>query len=343
MKIAFNKLPDTLKKKLPPVIWLTGDEPLQMQEAADMIRACARQQGVEEREVHDVGAQFQWKQLLGATASLSLFGGSKLLEVRLGNSKPGKEGSEVIQQLCRMSEQSPDCLLFISNKLDAAQQKSAWMKAVEQQGLLVQIWPVETSQLPRWINARLASAGVQADMDATSLLADKVEGNLLAAAQEIEKLRLFVAPGERLTAEKLLLLIEDASRYSLFDLADACLEGKTSRAVKVLRGLESEGSEAPLLLWALTREIRQVSSLLHHLDAGRPFDTACQQLRIWDKRKPIYRAATQHLNKASTHQLLQLAHQCDQAIKGSGEPLNDLLLQLVVRFAGLKQCSSTKG
>lgn len=334
MKINTNQLAANLKKQLPKIIWLTGDEPLQMQEAADLIRAQVRQQGIAEREVYDVGARFAWRSLLEATASLSLFGDSKLIEVRLGASKTGREGGEVIRTLCQQLANSPDVFLFSSNKLDAAQMRSAWFKAVDQAGLVVQIWPVNANQLPNWINQRSQAAGITLEPAAASLLADKVEGNLLAAAQEIEKLRLFVNEGDKLSAEQLLHLIEDASRFSLFDLADACLEGNGNRATRILRGLQAEGTEAPLLLWALTREIRQVSQLIYKLNQGMHFDTLCQQLRIWDTRKPIYRQATNNLNLQQTHQLLQLASRCDQAIKGSGEPLNDLLLQLVVQFSG---------
>ena len=131
-----------------------------------------------------------------------------------------------------------------------------------------------------------------------------------------------------------MLLIEDASRYSLFDLADACLEGNGNRAARILRGLQAEGTETPLLLWALTREVRQVCHLAYKLNDGLPFDTLCQQLRIWDARKPIYFKASQRLSLSQAQQLIQLAQRCDQAIKGSGEPLNNLLLQLVIQFSG---------
>lgn len=333
MKIAVNKLAASLKKQLPKVIWLTGDEPLQMQEAADLIRLKVKELGITEREVFDVGSKFVWPSLLEASASMSLFGDSKLIEVRLGSSKPGKPGGEVIRKLCEQLSASPDVFLFTSNKLDAAQTKSAWYKAVDQAGLVVQVWPIKTGQLPQWIAERCRMSGLILEPAAATLLAEKVEGNLLAAAQEIEKLRLFVNEGEVLTADRLLNLIEDASRFSLFDLADACLAGNGNRAVHILRGLQAEGTEAPLLLWALTREIRQVCNLAIKLNDGLPFDTLCQQLRIWDARKPLYFNATQRLNLFQAQQLLQLASHCDQAIKGSGEPLNDLLLQLVTQFS----------
>ena len=334
MKIALNKLAPSLKKQLPKIIWLMGDEPLQMQEAADLVRSAVKKQGIAEREVFDVGANFAWRSLLEASASMSLFGDSKLIEVRLGASKTGKEGGEVVRKVCEQLANSPDIFLFSSNKLDAAQTKSAWYKAVDQAGLMVQIWPITSKQLPQWINERCQSVGLALEPAAAALLAEKVEGNLLAASQEIEKLRLFVNSGEVLTAENLLLLIEDASRYSLFDLADACLEGKGNRATRILRGLQAEGTEAPLLLWALTREIRQVCQLAFKANDGLPFDTLCQQLRIWDTRKPLYFKAIQRLSLRQAQQLLQLASRCDQAIKGSGEPLNDLLLQLILQFSG---------
>ena len=334
MNITANKLAASLKKQLPKIIWLMGDEPLQMQEAADLIRATAKNYGITEREVFDVGANFAWQSLLDASASLSLFGDSKLVEVRLGASKAGKSGGEAIRKLCNDLVNSPDVFLFSSNKLDAAQTKSAWYKAVDQAGLIVQIWPVNATQLPQWINERCRATGLALEPAAANLLAEKVEGNLLAAAQEIEKLRLFVNEGDVLSAENLLLLIEDASRYSLFDLADACLEGKGNRATRILRGLQAEGTEAPLLLWALAREVRQVCHLAYKLNDGLPFDTLCQQLRIWDARKPLYFKASHRLSLSQAQQLLQLASRCDQAIKGSGEPLNDLLLQLVIQFSG---------
>ena len=200
MKIAVNKLATSLKKQLPKLIWLMGDEPLQMQEAADLIRAKVKEMGIAEREVFDVGANFAWRSLLEASASMSLFGDSKLIEVRLGASKTGKEGGEVIRKLCDDLANSPDVFLFTSNKLDAAQTKSAWYKAIDQAGWLVQIWPISASQLPEWINQRCQAAGLLLEPAAATLLAEKVEGNLLAAAQEIEKLRLFVNPGEVLSA-----------------------------------------------------------------------------------------------------------------------------------------------
>lgn len=333
MKLTADKLASALNKQLPRVIWLTGDEPLQMQEAGDLIRQTAQQQGLAEREVYEATTGFAWKQLLEVSASLSLFGDSKLIEVRLTGNKPGKEGSEVIQQLCKQAEQSPDVILFTSSKLDAAQSKSAWYKALDQSGLIVQVWPLDASRLPAWISQRFQQAGIQAKPDAIQLLSDKVEGNLLAANQEIEKLKLFIQPGQPLTADQLISLIEDASRYSLFDLADACLEGKPQRAVKILQGLKNEGTEAPLLLWALTREIRQTGKLLHHLKEGLPFDSLCKQLAIWERRKPLYRKASQRLKLKKTHQLLLQAQQADQAIKGSGDPLDQLLLQLVIDFS----------
>ena len=333
MKTTIDKLPGLLQKKLPPVIWVSGDEPLQLLEASDLIRHRARATGIQEREVHEVDARFSWKLLLEATASLSLFGGSKLIEIRMSSSKPGKEGSEVIQQLCRQAAKTPDLLLFTSPRLDAAQQKSAWYKALDQAGLHLAVWPLDANQLPGWIHQRFQQAAIQADPAAVQLLAEKVEGNLLAASQEIEKLRLFVEPGQTLTADQLIHWIEDASRYSLFDLADACLAGKPDRAVKILYGLEGEGTEAPLLLWALTREIRQTAKLVHHLREGLPFDAVCKQLAIWQNRKALYRQASQRLKPRDTHQLLLLAEQADRAIKGSGDPLKDLLLELVIGFS----------
>lgn len=329
MKISSDKLAAQLKKKLPPFIWISGDEPLQQLEMSDAIRHKARQQGCEERVIFDVGPQFKWGQLLQATQNQSLFGGAQLIEVRLGSQKTGKEGSQVLQDLARQ-DRGQDIFLITSAKLDATQSKSAWYKALDAQGWFIPVWPVPRAQLPRWIEQRLAQHGLSAEPDALRLLAEKVEGNLLAAAQEIQKLLLFVSPGEPVTTHQLMELIQDASRFSLFDLADACLEGQLDRALRILDHLQAEGTEAPLLIWALSREIRQVARLLaqpHH------FEQQCQQWRIWPQRQPLYKKAIQRLSLAESHQLLLLAYQVDRAAKGSGEPFTELLLQLVSSFA----------
>ena len=340
MKINANQVSARLKGPLPNLIWLSGDEPLQLLETADWIRRRAREQGMAERQRIEGGANFNWQQLLDASASLSLFGDQRLIEVHLSSSKPGKKGAEVIQQLCRQADSLSDLFLFISPRFEAAQAKSAWVKALEQQGAVIQAWPVEAAQLPQWIAQRLKDAGVQADAGATQLLAEKVEGNLLAAAQEVEKLKLFIPAGEVLSSEKLLQLTEDASRYRLFDLADACLAGQPRRAVKILHGLMGEGTEAPLILWSLTRELRLVSRLVYHRQEGQSFEQTSRQLYLMDKRKSFYRQALDRHNRQSTHQLIQLARRCDQAIKGSGEPLMDLLLSLVYGLSG--QTSSSR-
>lgn len=354
MRLTPDKLAASLSKNLPKIIWLAGDEPLQLQETADLVRQHARQAGLIEREVYEVGANFNWSLLLEAAATMSLFASSKLIEVRLGTHKTGKEGAEVIRKLCAQQDNLPDTFLFTSAKLDATQTKSAWFKAVDTAGILVQIWPLNAQQLPRWLSQRCQAAGLILEPEALQLLAEKVEGNLLAAAQEIEKLRLLVAPQAsnqagsssannnqtgsnqaapiQLSAPQLLELIQDSSRYSLFDLADACLAGASQRAVKILRGLQGEGTEAPLILWALTREIRLLNQLLNQLQT-QPFNRACQNLRIWDSRKHLYQQASHNFNLASAQQLLQLAYQCDQAIKGSGASLDTLMLQLVLGFS----------
>lgn len=334
MRINLEQLAPQLKKGLPKVIWLAGDEPLQQLEAADLIRQQAQQAGLAERQVYEVGANFNWPSLLDAAASLSLFAQSKLIEVRLGASKTGKEGAEVVRKLCAGAEASSDTILFTSAKLDATQLKSAWVKAIDNAGLLVQIWPLNNQQLPAWISQRSQKEGLNLDSEAANLLAEKVEGNLLAAAQEIAKLGLIVEPNTLVSAPQLLQLIEDSSRYSLFDLADACLLGKGQRAVRILRGLQAEAVEAPLILWALTREIRTLNQLLFRLE-GTSFNSAASQLRIWDNRKSLYSAASQRFNVAAAQAMLQLAFSCDQAIKGSGADVNSLLLQLVANFSSL--------
>lgn len=340
MKLPAYKLNGQLQQGLAPIYWISGDEPLQHQEACDAIRARCRAAGIEEREVMAVEPGFQWQQLLDAGASLSLFASQRLLELRINGNKLGREGSEVIRQYCQRLAQHPedgDVLLVTSGKLDASQMKSAWMKAVDQAGVTVQVWPIEAARLPRWIAERAQQAGLQLEPQAGQLLAERVEGNMLAAAQEIEKLALLTPAGERLDADTLLSRVQDASRHTVFDLADTLLQGDANKAARVLRGLRGEGIEPPILLWAITRELRQIISLVHRLDEGQPLATICQQLKIWEKRRPLYQQASQRLKLSQLHQLLAQAGRLDDTLKGGGtrQDIEEGLLSLCMGLCGI--------
>ncbi len=335
MRLRAEELDAHLKRPLLPLYLLAGDEPLQMQEAADAVRAAARAQGFTEREVLHVEAGFNWDSLAAASGNLSLFAERRLVELRLPGGKPGDAGSKA---LTAYAGQPPeDNLLLIScGKLDKQQQGSKWFKALEQAGAVLQVWPVEHKALPAWIRRRLESRGFRPTAEAATLLADRVEGNLLAAAQEVEKLVLLYDGGS-LEAEQVQAAVADSARYDVFELADAALGGEAARAARIIDGLRGEGEQPVLILWALVREIRTLTLIAAEQAGGANVDGLFQQHRIWDKRKPLYRAALGRHNLRRWRALLRRAARLDRIAKGA-EPGNpwDELLQLALLIAGVR-------
>ncbi len=323
MKVRPDQLQSHLKKKLVEIYFISGDEPLQVMESADRIRAAARQRDYTEREVMDVDAQFDWNLLLDAANSMSLFAEKRILELRLPSGKPGKAGSQVLQEYAQRP--ADDAVLIISSgKLEGSAKNSKWFKTLDQQGVVIQCWPVNLDQLPGWIDQRLQSKGIQADRDAVKLLADRVEGNMLAAAQEVDKLFLLHGAA-RLDFQQVAAAVADSSRYNIYDLVDSALQGDVVRSAKIIGGLKSEGVEPILLLWALSREIRQ---LVQISEARVSADAAMSQLRIWDSRKPLLRRALSR-HKANRWKLfLKRCARIDRVVKGveDGRAWDELLM-----------------
>jgi DNA polymerase-3 subunit delta len=318
MKLNSNQLGRHLQGALAPVYVVSGDDPLLCQEAADAIRSAARRQGFDERQVFSADANFDWGTLLQAGASLSLFAERRLLELRLPSGKPGDKGAAALVEYA--SRPTEDTLLLISlPKLDASAQKTKWGKALVEgtHTQFVQIWPVDAGQLPQWIRQRLSQAGLAAQPEAIDLIAARVEGNLLAAAQEIEKLKL-LADGSQITLETVQAAVADSARFDVFGLVDALLNGEPAHALRMLEGLRGEGVEPPVILWALARELRVLASLAQQYSQGIPLDKAFSQARppIWDKRKPLMSKALQRHSAQRWGQLLQDAQHIDAQIKG---------------------------
>ncbi|QXH52166.1 DNA polymerase III subunit delta [Pseudomonas fakonensis] len=321
MKLAPAQLNKHLQGQLAPVYIVSGDDPLLCQEAADAIRAAARQQGFDERQVFSADANFDWGNLLLAGASLSLFAQRRLLELRLPSGKPGDKGAAALMEYC--ANPAEDTLLLISlPKLDGSAQKTKWGKALIEgpQCQFIQIWPVDAQQLPQWINQRLSQAGLSAQRDAVDLIAARVEGNLLAAAQEIEKLKL-LADGNQITVETVQAAVADSARFDVFGLVDAILNGEAGHALRMLEGLRGEGVEPPVILWALARELRLLAGLAQQFSQGVPLDKAFSQARppVWDKRRPLVSKALQRLSAQRWAMLLQDAQRIDAQIKGQAE------------------------
>lgn len=334
MRVRPEQLQQHLQKDLLGVYLVTGDEELLVQEACDTIRARCREAGVQEREVLHVEGKFDWNSLLASSCEMSLFAERKLIELRLPSGKPGTEGSKAL--LAYLENPSPDnILLIVAGKVDKPSTKSKWFKALDQAGAVVQIWPVDAGSLPRWLQQRLRQSGLEIDKDALHMLCDRVEGNLLAASQEVEKLRLLV-DGDRIGAEQIEAAVADNARYNLFALLDHALLGETAQALRMMHGLQAEGTDATVVLWGLAREIRLLYQCRLGIDRGQNQHQVLQVQRVWDKRKPAISAALSRHNRDSLDILLQEAASADRCIKGmdQGRPwdqLSQLLLNLSAR------------
>jgi DNA polymerase-3 subunit delta len=335
LRVRPDQLAAHLRKTLAPLYLVFGEEPLQSQEAADAIRAAARERGYDERECLMVEAGFDWETLRQRAASRSLFAGRRLLDLRLGNAKPGDLGAKALADYA--ARPADDLVLLITaGKLDWQTQKSRWFAALDGAGVVVQAAPVELGQLPGWIDRRLRSRGLNPTPDAVTLLGERVEGNLLAAAQEIEKLVLLV-DGRELTVEAVLAAVGDSARYSIYDFVDAALLGKPERVTRILDGLRGEGVEPVLVNWALHQEVRRLAALVFARNQGQALEAALAEQKIWDKRKPLMRQALQRLTLADGRTLLRACARTDRMIKGAetGSPW-DALLANGLRLAGVE-------
>ncbi len=322
MQLALPQLQAHLQKGLRSLYTLHGDEALLVQEAADAIRATARAQGYTERSMHVVsGAHFDWSEVLAAGGSLSLFADRQLLEIRIPTGKPGKEGSPMIQQLAQSAEGNDSTLtLFILPKLDNATKKGAWFGALDQFGVTLQVESVERAQLPQWIAQRLklqnqSVAAGQEGQACLQFFADRVEGNLLAAHQEIQKLGLLYPEGE-LSLEQVESAVLNVARYDVFKLSEAVLAGQIPRVQRMLDGLQAEGEAAVLVHYTLAEDIRALKRVKDAIAEGRPMPMALREQRIWGAREKLFERVLPKLSASRLAQLLQNAHQVDGIVKG---------------------------
>jgi len=339
MKLRPDQLSGHLQKQLAPIYFVGGDEPLQVQESCDAIRAAAREQGYTEREVMTVERGFAWDEIMQAADSMSLFGDKKILELRLPTGKPGDQGGKVLRQYAeRPSEDT--LLMVICGKLDAATLRTKWAQELEKAGVLIQVWPIEAARLHDWVQARMRQQGLQASNEAITILVERVEGNLLAAAQEIDKLLLLYGP-TRLEAEAVADAVADSARYSIYNLVDTALTGRADKTLHMLNGLRSEGVDPVLVLWALSREIRSLSNMALDIRKGSAIEAVLSQQRVWEKRKPMVREALKRHGLGRWFGFLQHCAKIDRLIKGQelGKPWDELL-QLGLSIAGKQAITS---
>jgi len=304
--------------RLAPVQLLAGEELLVL-EAADALRARARELGYDEREVIDVEARFDWDNLARAAAGMSLFATRRLLDLRLPGGRPGKDGGAAIAAYCK--DPPPDTLLLITCNEWSTKHGGVWSRAIEKIGALVVFWPPKMHEWPKWIAARLASRGIQASPDAVAVLAERVEGNLLAAAQEVDKLAAVHGEG-RLDAATLESLVADSSRYDVFKLTDAAFGGDAARALRIVEGLRAEGDElVPLMGW-MGRQLEQALRLAQ----ARDFAAQARADHLWQARQNQFRAALRRAPRGFWPHCLARAARIDRMIKGreQGDPWREL-------------------
>lgn len=315
MRLNIHQLESHLNRPLLPVYLVTGDEPLQRGEALDQLRQAARAQGHTERDVLEHAAHFDWSQLAGMADNLSLFGDKRLIELRLGSSKIGSDGSKALIAYAKRPPEDT-VLLIIGPKLDRNQLSTKWVKALDQVGALLTVWPIEQNQLPGWLELRMKTRGLLPAPGVAAWLAERVEGNLLAAAQEVEKLLLLQGPGP-LDMAQLQAAVSDSARYTVFDLADSALLGDAARCIRILQTLKGEGAPDVLALWALTKETRLLAGLAGEIRDGRSASQAIAARReIWDKRRPLYNQALKRQPVSGWRRLLSLCARADRAVKG---------------------------
>lgn len=316
MELRLNQLAAHLERKLAPLYVIHGDEPLFAIEAGDAIRAAARRAGCEEREVLVADPAFRWDAFLAANANLGLFGARKMVDLRIPSGKPGTEGAKALEAYARSP--NPDHLTLVTlPKLERSAQQSAWFAALSAAGVVVAVYPLDRGELPAWIAARLARARQRASPETLAFLADRCEGNLLAARQEIEKLALLLPEGE-LAHDAVLHAVADVARYDVFDLSEACLGGDAARALKIIAALEAEGEGLPLLLWQVGEDVHALAAVLEAAAAGTPVGAAVRSVRVWGRRQAALERAARRVQPAAIAPMLRALAALDALAKGLG-------------------------
>jgi DNA polymerase-3 subunit delta len=333
MQLKPEQIDAQLRKQLAPVYFISGDEPLRVIESADAIRAAAREQGYEEREVLTVTPGFDWDALMSQAGNLSLFSQRRIIDLRIPTGKPGADGSKALRAF--VANPPEDTLLLITaGKLDSSARNGKWVQALDKAGVVMHVWPLKTHEFPRWVEQRMRRRGLQPSADAVALLADRVEGNLLACVQEIEKLYLSLGEGP-VDAGAILEQVADNARYDVFGLVDSALAGEAARSIRILQGLNAGGMVPQIVVWALSREIRSLAVMAVAVAGGQQVQAVVTRHRVWAARKAVVSSALQRLNAARCGMMLRHCARIDRISKGrAAGNAQDELLQLVLTLAG---------
>jgi len=333
LKVYPNKLQAELKKNGLPLYIVSGDEPLLVQESCDLIRSTLKKSGYAERELYHVEAKFDWEQVAFSINSMSLFAEQKIIELRFNSTSPGNAGIAILTAFAE-APPSDTVMLLVMPKLDARSTRTKWFLALEKAAIYVQIWPIELKDMPAWIENRFRRAGLTATREAVSMMVERLEGNLLAAVQEIERLRL-VSPDGKVDGVLVRQGVADHSRYDVFSLIDAAVGGDATRTLKIATGLQLEGVEVLYLVSMLAREIRALIGMAADLESGT-LDSALRNGRVWQKRKHIVSECLRTHTRSDLLMLLASVSDIDGMVKGavSGNPWDELT-SIALALAGI--------
>lgn len=332
MRLNIDQLGSHLKKGVQPLYLISGDEPLLVMEAGDQLRQAARAEGYTEREIYHVEPGFDWHEILLSGDSMSLFAEKKIIEIRIPSGKAGTQGGKVLDQI---AQNPPADTLFVvvTGKLDAGVRKSRWYRSFETKGICLQIWPMSAQQLPQWIGQRMQQHGLTASHEAIRLLADRVEGNLLAADQEIRKLKMWMNKAD-MDVDDVMMAVADSARHNVFEFIDAALTQQTARLSRMLGHVRAEGGEPPVVLWALAREFRLLKGVSAALANRRNPDSLMDSLQVWKTRRAMVANAARRQRPAYWQRCLNRCAKIDRMVKGQadGNPWDELL-QLGLRIS----------
>lgn len=313
MQIKPQQLAGAIRKGLAPVYFISGDEPQQLGELADLIRQSAKIQGFTSREIFFVDKHFNWQQLNIAADNFSIFADKKILDLRLPSGTPGAEGAKALTAYCQHLPEDT-LLLITAGKITKDAQKSAWYQSIDKVGCIIQVWPLVGQELLRWMQDRLQQRGITATPDTVKILADRVEGNLLAAAQEIEKLYVLYGP-DKLSTQQIIDVVADNSRYDVFKLVESALSAQTNKILKILSSLNAEGIAPAIVLWAIIREVRLVISY-KAAQVQSQKELILKKNGIWGERKQLIDFSAKNLSETELNNILILTATADRQIKG---------------------------
>ena len=346
MRINSDQLGAHLQRQLLPMYWVAGDEILLVQESLDKLRGRCRQQGFSEWELFFVDRSFNWQTMLQSGNSMSLFSDKKIIELRLYSAKLEEEGRAALQRY--LADPNPDnVLIIVSPRLESSALNTKWFKELETPGVFVQVWPVDSKGMPRWLSTRMASYGLNADAEAITILCDRLEGNLLAASQEVEKLRILTGASLdnkiQIDRKHIMNLVADNSRYNTFNLLDAALLGNARHCLKILNGLRAEGNEVLALLGMLTRELRMLIAVATRVAAGQNPGSAMQNEGVRKIHEAPVAAAIERHSVRALEKLLQQARLVDLAVKGlhKSDPWTELSTVLL-GLCGIQLCTANR-